>query len=96
MGCAALGVVGAGFFEAELAVDGEADFGGVVVFLTVVLPPADRTKLKGCRSFESLKSAAGATVAHFDTGTHTRMDEESGGRDYESQPAEAGQFLALW
>ena len=71
MGCAALGVVGAGFFEAELAVDGEADFGGVVVFLTVVLPPANRAKFKGCRSFESLKSTAGATVTHFNRSTHT-------------------------
>jgi len=49
MGGAALGVVGAGLFEAELAIDGEAHIGGIVVFLTVVLPPADRAKHEGCR-----------------------------------------------
>jgi hypothetical protein len=82
VGGTATGVVGAGFFEAELAVDGEAHVGCVVVFLAVVLPPADRTKTEGCRDIESLVSAAGTTEAHFDRGSHTRMDGESGGRDY--------------
>ena len=37
MSGAALGVVVTGLFEAELAIYGEADFGGVVVFMAVVL-----------------------------------------------------------
>jgi hypothetical protein len=82
MGSAALGVVGAGLLEAELAIDGEAHVGCVVVFLTVVLPPADRAKLQGVGCIESLVSAAGTTIAHFDRRTHTRMDGKSGGWDY--------------
>ena len=42
MGRAALGVVDSRLFEAELTVDSEAHFGGVIVFLAVVFPPADR------------------------------------------------------
>ena len=79
MGRAALGVVDSRFFEAQLAVDGEANFGGVIVFLAVVFPPADRAKLEGFGRFESLVSAAGATEAHFDRRTHTRMDAKNGG-----------------
>jgi hypothetical protein len=63
MGSAALRVVDSGLFEAELAVDGEANLGGVIVFLAVVLPPANRTKLECFGSFESLVSAARTTVA---------------------------------
>jgi hypothetical protein len=37
-----LSVVGARLFQAELAVDREAHFSGIAVFLAVVLPPADR------------------------------------------------------
>ncbi len=85
MGSAALGVVGAGLLEAELAIDGEAHVGCVVVFLTVVLPPADRAKLQGVGCIESLVSAAGTTIAHFDRRTHTRMDGKSGVRDYGRQ-----------
>jgi hypothetical protein len=79
MGGAELGVVGAGCLKAELAVDGEADLGCVVVFLTVVLPPADRAKAEGCRDIESLVSATGATEAHFNRRIHARIDEKSGG-----------------
>jgi hypothetical protein len=74
MGSAALSVVGARLFEAELAVDGEANFRGVIVFLAVVLPPADRAKLERFGRFESFISTAGATKAHFGGGTHTEMD----------------------
>ena len=63
MGRAELGIVDSRFFEAELAVDGEAHLGGVIVFLAVVFPPADRAKLERCGRFESLRSAARATVA---------------------------------
>ena len=67
MGRAALGVVVAGLFEAELAIYGEADFGGVVVFLAVVFPPADGAKAKRARGFKGLKSTAGAAIAGCDS-----------------------------
>jgi len=67
-------VVGPGFLEAELAVDGEADFSSVFVFLTVVLPPADWAQLEGCRSVESLVSTTRTTEAHFYRSVHTKMD----------------------
>jgi hypothetical protein len=85
MGCAALGIVGAGFLKAELAVDGEADLRGVAVLLAIVFPPADRAKFKSCRGIESFRSAAGATEAHFDRWIHTGMDGKSGGWDYGKQ-----------
>jgi hypothetical protein len=89
MRSAALGVVGSRLFEAELAVHGEANFRGVIVFLTVVLPPADRAKLERFGRFQSFISTAGATKADFDGGTHTWMDGKNGAWDY----GEANQFL---
>lgn len=76
MGCPALGKVLAGFLEAELGVDGETDFGGVIVFLAVVFPPADRAQLQSTGCFQGSVSAAGTTIAHFDRRIHTRMDGE--------------------
>jgi hypothetical protein len=67
MGRAALGVVVAGLFEAELAIYGEADFGGVVVFLAVVFPPADGAKAKRAWGFKGFKSTAGAAIAGSDS-----------------------------
>jgi hypothetical protein len=43
IGGAATGVAQAGLSQRELAVDAEADFRGVGVILTIVLPPADGT-----------------------------------------------------
>jgi hypothetical protein len=74
MGRAALSVVDSRLFEAQLTVDGEAHFGGVIVFLAIVFPPADRAKLECCGRFESLESTARTTVAHFDCRAHTRID----------------------
>jgi hypothetical protein len=76
---AASSIIGSRFFEAELAVDSEADLGGVVVFLVVIFPPADRAKLERRGSFEGFVSAAGAAKADFDGGTHKEMDGENGG-----------------
>ena len=42
MSRATLSVVLTGFIQAEGAVDGQADFGCVVILLAIVLPPADR------------------------------------------------------
>ncbi len=83
IGCAVLGEVDSRLLQAQLAVHGEPDFGGVTVFLPVVFPPADRTKLEGSGRFESLVSTARTTVAHFDGRTHNKMDAENGARDYE-------------
>ncbi len=63
MSCAALSKVLAGFLEAELAIDGETDFGGVIVFLAVVFPPADRAQLQGAGRFQGLVSTARTTIA---------------------------------
>ena len=82
MGRAELGIVDSRLFEAQLAVDSEAHFGGVIVFLAVVFPPADRAKLECRGRFESLLSAARATVARFDRRTHKGMDAKNGARDY--------------
>jgi hypothetical protein len=90
MRSAEMGVVGTRLFQAELAVDGEANFRGFAVFLAVVLPPADGAKLLRFRRFQSFISAAGATKAGFDGGTRTEMDERKGVRDY----GQTGQFLA--
>jgi hypothetical protein len=62
MGRAALGIVDSRFFEAELAVDGEAHFGSVIVFLAVIFPPADRAEVECFGYFKSLVSAARTTV----------------------------------
>jgi hypothetical protein len=42
MGGAAVGEVVAGFVQAEGAVDREADFASVGIFLAVIFPPANR------------------------------------------------------
>ena len=65
MGGATLSVVGTGFAEAERPVDGEADFAGVLVFLAIVLPPADRTKPQGARRRQRLIAAARTAITDF-------------------------------
>jgi hypothetical protein len=82
MRSAAMGVVDSRFFEAELAVDGEANFRGVIVFLAVIFPPADRAKLERFGSLESFISTAGTAKADFDGGTHGRMDGKGVAWDY--------------
>jgi hypothetical protein len=77
MGSAALNVVPAGFVERELAVDGEAHFRGVGVFLAVVLPPANRAQPQGAGRIQCFVAAARAAIAHFDSSTHNRMDGEA-------------------
>ncbi len=67
MGSAALGVVFAGLFKAELAIHGEADIGGVIVFLSIVFPPADGAKAKRSRRYQGFISTAGAAIAGCDS-----------------------------
>jgi hypothetical protein len=62
---AAMRVVVAGFVEAELAVHGQAHFGGVFVLLAVVFPPADRAQRQGAGRLQRLVSAAWAAKTSF-------------------------------
>lgn len=77
-----MGVVGTRLFQADLTVDGEANFRGVVVFLAVVFPPADRAKRERFGRFQSFISTAGTAKADFDGGTHTEMDGKVVASDY--------------
>jgi hypothetical protein len=43
VGGAAVGEMHAGFIQAEIAVDGQANIAGVGIFLAVIFPPADGT-----------------------------------------------------
>jgi len=82
MGCAALGKVEAGFVEAELAVDGQAHLGGVVILLAIVLPPADRAQAQGAGNFQGPVSAARAAKARLHplhAHPHTLMDGRGAG-----------------
>jgi hypothetical protein len=65
MGGSALSVVLAGFVQAEGAIDGEADFAGVFVFLAVVLPPADRAQAESARRLQRPISAAWTAITDF-------------------------------
>jgi hypothetical protein len=53
-------VVPAGFVEAESAVHGEPDIGGVYVFLAVVFPPADGAERQRASRLQCLAPAAWA------------------------------------
>jgi hypothetical protein len=57
---AALGIVHSGFIEAQFAVYGVSDIGGVGVFLSIVLPPADRAQGECAGCIESSIAAARA------------------------------------
>jgi hypothetical protein len=57
MGRATVSVVFAGFVQAERAVDGEPDLGGVFVLLAVVFPPANGAKPKRSNSLQRLITA---------------------------------------
>jgi hypothetical protein len=78
MGCAALGIVPAGFIEAELPVYGQARFLGVGVFLAVVLPPADRAQNQGVGRIQCLIAAARAPVAGVQGFPLRKMDGKRG------------------
>ena len=90
MGRAVVCEVRTGLIETELSVDGEANFGGVVVFLAVVFPPADRAQLQGSGRIEGFISTAGASIAHYDCGAHTGIDGKGVGRDYGGEEWSAG------
>jgi len=74
VGGADLGIVVPSLVQAQLAVDGEADLGGVAILLAVVFPPANRAKLHRAGSFEGLVSTTGATEADCNCCAHTEMD----------------------
>ena len=65
-----MGIVGAGFAEAEGSIDGQADLRGVFVLLAVVLPPTNRAQSKRSRCFQRFISAARAAKTSFHRNLH--------------------------
>lgn len=63
---AKLNKVRASLSQAELAVDGKTHIGGVIVFLPIVFPPADRAQLQCIGGFQRPISAARTTIASCD------------------------------
>ena len=61
VGGAALGIVHSGLVEAQFAVYGVADLGGVRVLLAVIFPPADRTQGQSVWRLECPVAAARAS-----------------------------------
>jgi hypothetical protein len=80
MSRAAVGKVLAGFVQAERAVDGEADFGGILVLLAIVLPPANWAKSKRSNGLERLITAAWASKAQVRRFLHCGQTGEPGSR----------------
>jgi hypothetical protein len=54
MGCAALRIVQAGIAQAQLAINGQANLGGIHIFLTVIFPPANRAESHNTWSLQGL------------------------------------------
>jgi len=79
---AELYVIGARLVQAQLAVHGQAHFGGVLIFLAVVFPPANRAQLQGARRFERLISATRATITNFNSSAHIEIDARIDATDY--------------
>ena len=74
VGSAALGIVLAGFIEAEGAVHGQADFVGIGVFLAVVFPPANRAQAEGVWRLQRLVPATRAAKLSLHQSLHTWID----------------------
>ncbi len=79
--------VAARLVQAQLAVHRQPDFGSVLVFLAVVLPPADWTQPQCAGRIKSPVSTAWATVANSGSGTHIRFDGNLAATDYETHAA---------
>jgi len=62
MGCPAVRVMSASLAQAQCRVYSEAYIGGVIVFLTIIFPPTDRTQCKRTKLFECLIPAAWAAI----------------------------------
>ena len=80
VGSAAMGVVLPGFAQAEGAVHGQADIGGVLVLLAIVLPPADRAQPQCAGRLQRLVPAARAAKTNLYQSPHECMDENGGAR----------------
>jgi len=74
VGCAALGIMLAGFIEAESAVHRQANFVGIGVFLAVVFPPADWAEPKRIWRLQRLRPAARAAELSMHERLHTGID----------------------
>ena len=78
MGSTELCVVGSRSVQAQLAVDSEANFRRIGVFLSVVFPPADRAELEGSGRFKSLVSAAWTAIASVQSCTPSGLTRKAG------------------
>ena len=65
MSRAAMSEVLAGFIQAEGSIDGEADFGCVVILLAIVLPPADGAQGQRTGGFQGLIAAARTSITNL-------------------------------
>lgn len=82
MGGAALGVVHSCLREAEIAVYGVADVGGIGVILAIVLPPTDRAQTERAGRVQSPEAAARALITSLCC-PHARNGRNRGRVDYE-------------
>jgi hypothetical protein len=76
MGRAAAQEVRAGLGQAQFAIHGQPGYGGILVVLPVVLPPADRAQLLRAGRFQRPVPAAKATETSLFGSPHERMDGE--------------------
>jgi hypothetical protein len=90
MGRAAVDVVLAGLVQAEGAVHGEADLGGVGVFLAVVFPPADGAQREGAGCLQGSASAAWAAK------TSLHSISKWGGRDLRQKGLHGRRINAIY
>jgi len=74
VGSAAMGIVLAGFIEAEGTVHRQADLAGIRVFLAVVFPPADGAQAEGVRRFQRFVPAARAAKLSLHQSLHVGID----------------------
>ena len=84
---AKLRIIGARLVQAELAVHRQADFGGVLIFLAVILPPANGAKPQSTGRIERFVSTTRTTIPNFDCGAHLGFDGKRYATDYETRQA---------
>ena len=90
---AALGIVLAGLVQAQLAVDREADFGGIGVLLAVVFPPADGAQTESAGSFQRPAPAAWAAKTYL--GERFQEQPRVNGRERRAAGLHEKQFSAV-
>jgi hypothetical protein len=79
---AELSEIGPRLTQAELPVHRQANFRGVLVFLAVILPPANGAQFQSAWRFEGLISTARAAKTNCDGSTHMDVDGISTAEGY--------------